>query len=499
MTGAGRPRLPIPVRDELVDLLLGVDELWEDNVRALLESDLRERLSPEFYVPSHSAVRRYVLALLDQCQEHPGGLRKLLEAVRALSPGHYLLDEIADLIALHVPLELLLPAERTALRRLLTGLTVEVDVLALHRAAVGPIGPPLTVPPTDLLAVLDELANTMCPPGQLPPLFVFVEHVACAVDGGGYTAAALRQWNSDVAHRCELPPQLLAVAREGAHSRVEKPPGRPALLVQVEEDGLDPDRYQLSVWLWFDHTACESLFREDRTYELSEIPDVIDRLLLDCGERLPAAEADLTVEFILPHRLLVAPVDNWLISSDSPFRREVGVDFPVVVRSLERLRNRSLSLRAQWRAKWRWLQEQSGQRPGEGVRWVGEEEGADPARLFRELAGEQPVCLAWDRTPTPEHQSADSVLGAAIFAGTPVALWCREDHGAGGHEQAVELLTGGSLLRLPDHALRARQEAGLGGADHCGHHLSLLWDDPSRLPEPDLGLSAPTASGGSTP
>jgi hypothetical protein len=170
-----------------------------------------------------------------------------------------------------------------------------------------------------------------------------------------------------------------------------------------------------------------------------------------------------------------------------------------VVRSLDRLRTTSLPLRQQWRAKWRWLQEHSGLHPEAAVRWMADEDGRDPQRLYRELSGDQPVAVAWPGPPPPGHQEVDSVLGAAVWAGTPVALWCREHHGEGGHLQLADMLAHGPLPRLPDHALRARKEADAPGAadDHCGNHLSLLWDDPSRLPEPRLGLSAPSSTGGS--
>jgi hypothetical protein len=144
------------------------------------------------------------------------------------------------------------------------------------------------------------------------------------------------------------------------------------------------------------------------------------------------------------------------------------------------------------------LQEHSGLHPESAVRWLGDEDGRDPQRLYRELSGDQPVAVAWLGPPPPEHQAADSVLGAAVWAGTPVALWCREHHGEGGHLQLADMLTNRPLPGLPDHALHARMEADAPGAadDHCGNHLSLLWDDPSRLPEPRFGLSAPSSRGG---
>jgi hypothetical protein len=497
---AGRPRLPEPVRNRLVTLLLEVEDLHDPDSRGLVVSELRNRLGPGFDVPMQKSDRLYTIALVEECQRHYGGLRKLVDALRLTSPGHYRVDEAAELVAAHIPLEILHPPERADLRKLLAALTSEVDAASLYRAAAGPLAPPLESAPNDLLGVVDELVNMMTPPGQLPPLLVFVEYLAASVDGRGQTAQALRRWNEDVVRRCELPPQLVAAARESAHFHTTKPGARASLLVQVEEDGLDHNRYQVSVWLWLD-TDSQTLARDDHSYTLSEIPNVVDRALLECGSMLVSDSVEPMVEFILPHRLLMEPVDRWLITQGGPFRSRLGVYYPVVVRSLDRLRTTSLPLRQQWRAKWRWLQEHSGLHPESAVRWMVEDDGRDPQRLYRELTGDQPVAVAWPGPPPPEHQAADSVLGAAVWAGMPVALWCREHHGEGGHLQLTDLLAKGPLPRLPDHALQARREAGAPDAadDHCGHHLSLLWDDPSRLPEPRFGLSAPSATGGSPP
>lgn len=497
---AGRPQLPETVRNRLVALLLDVDELQDASTRGLIASELRNRLGPGFDMPTQLSDRMYTIALVEECQRHYGGLRKLVDALRLFLAGHYLVDEAADLVAGHIPLEILLPAERADLRKLLSPLTSEVDAHSVYRAAAGPLAPPLESAPDDLLGVADELVNMMTPPGQLPPLLNFVEFLAAFVDGRGPSAQALRRWNADVARRCGLPQQLVVVAAENATLYVTKRIGRASVLVQIEEDGLDHNRFQVSVWLWLD-TDSQTLARDDRSYTLEEIRGVIDRALQDCTSLLATHAVEPMVEFILPHRLLAADVDTWLITHGSPFGGRLGVYYPVVVRSLDRLRTTSLPLRKQWQAKWRWLQEHSGLHPESAVRWLGDEDGRDPQRLYRELAGEQPVAVAWHGPPPPEHQAVDSVLGAAVWAGTPVALWCREHHGEGGHLQLTDMLTKGQLPGLPDNALRARKEADAPSAleDHCGNHLSLLWDDPSRLPEPRFGLSAPSSTGGSPP
>ena len=97
MVSAGRPQLPEPVRNRLVALLLEVEDLHDPNTRGLVVSELRNRLGPGFEVPMQKSDRLYTIALVEECQQHYGGLRKLVDALRLISPGHYRVDEAADL------------------------------------------------------------------------------------------------------------------------------------------------------------------------------------------------------------------------------------------------------------------------------------------------------------------------------------------------------------------------------------------------------------------
>lgn len=143
MVSGGRPHLPEPVRNRLVALLLEVEDLHDPDSRGLVVAELRNRLGPAFDVPMQKSDRLYTLALVEECQKHYGGLRKLVDALRLTSPGHYRVDEAAELVAAHIPLEILLPAERADLRKLLAALTSKVDSHSLYRAAAGPLAPPL--------------------------------------------------------------------------------------------------------------------------------------------------------------------------------------------------------------------------------------------------------------------------------------------------------------------------------------------------------------------
>lgn len=73
-------------------------------------------------------------------------------------------------------------------------------------------------------------------------------------------------------------------------------------------------------------------------------------------------------------------------------------------------------------------------------------------------------------------------LNALLYSGVPVVAWSRAGPGPAAAALSA-LFDQAPLGSLPDRVRRARLEAA--DDDHPGRHLTLLWDDPDRLP-PDL-------------
>ena len=88
-------------------------------------------------------------------------------------------------------------------------------------------------------------------------------------------------------------------------------------------------------------------------------------------------------------------------------------------------------------------------------------------------------------------------LEAALRTGIPIMMWRRSDctvpHPPDGHgiflDQLDAELSGTHPDQLPVKVMKLRKAAWsprLGGADHCGRRLTLLWDDPDRGSDPPL-------------
>ena len=221
-----------------------------------------------------------------------------------------------------------------------------------------------------------------------------------------------------------------------------------------------------------------ALSSPDRPIRVSEIAGPVQDLL----NRAAAMAADLTVEFIIPYALLDFPFEQLTYGSKVPV--PIGAVFPVLVRSLERLRD--AFFHPQWRRKWTQLQRESGTG---SVMWL-ERPGEASQHMLPRLEADDTLCVVQAYRPRGDHEE----MRAAVLSGVPAIVWNRDGLPPADFARQVrmELFRAGPL-GLPGHVRRVRREALSSPAppDHLGRCVALLWDDPSRLPEPELRLRAP--------
>ncbi len=273
-----------------------------------------------------------------------------------------------------------------------------------------------------------------------------------------------------------------------------------------------PDSYLTTVWSQRASDYPVALLADDAPQHIDELPRQLEPVLAALRTRLP--QTQLGVEFILPNKLLAAPVDEWVVN-----RKPLGLDHTVVVRSLDRMRYPDeSSVRARWRSKWLQLQRVE-RSPAQLGLFASQQQLESQGREGHDLPG----CLFLDFTPgttvqefTPRLPHGDDALpGAAepmpgsprtgsgtsrevvtqlVRAGVPVMLWPRQNH-ARDVEQVYSLTrtAGVNVLPLSVHELRReRSRSGTGvGSNGPGPGLSLLWDDPDRFPGRPAPLAAP--------
>ncbi|HEX2313224.1 MAG TPA: trypsin-like peptidase domain-containing protein [Thermomonospora sp.] len=290
--------------------------------------------------------------------------------------------------------------------------------------------------------------------------------------------AALARFLVELAGRLDGAPgaALLAWARERLPGIAgPEDAGTASVIVKIEALR-ERDRYRVTLFSLVDgavggaRAPVERHRDEVRAYVEGEIDDLIGTV----AGRVPV------IEFAMPESWLSEPVEEWSLypGEDEP----LGAYHPVVVRDVARMRRGSRQANAfsRWQAAEKagaWTPEPVGCR------------GPDDRTLRSRLAERRDLgALAYGTLPDPAR------LRVALNHGMPVMFWPRRSCPDDRHEDcagdrflgrlAVEV-TGVPPEHLPEQVMKLRARAEAAGSDaHCGRALTMLWDDPRRIPPP---------------
>ncbi|MFF3347293.1 hypothetical protein [Streptomyces sp. NPDC002779] len=332
-----------------------------------------------------------------------------------------------------------------------------------------------------------RLAGENSPPGELPPSMAFLALSADRLmeEGRAEAAEELRRFNRGRAQELCVEDRLA----EWQHSEFPQPPPSlvPAyLMIQFEPDRNEADRYYLSHWRQSDSEGWHPVRGETVHLGRAELPGAVELLIEESEERWADLRQPVILEFVLPWELLNEPVEWWAKDSGHPEPTPLAMDYPVFVRSLERLQ-RAAWHRA-WHHKWRQLKE----RPADSHPHWGRppQDGAYFFHLERELKEDrQAVCLVLSEPPGDDSGTGRREVLAGLRAGVPAMIWHRTDCSDAGFQDAIgEILQDRGLGSLAESVCKWRNDALALGPErwdgHVGRHLAILLDDPERKPGP---------------
>jgi vWA-MoxR associated protein C-terminal domain/vWA-MoxR associated protein middle region 0/Effector-associated domain 2 len=474
----------LSVRDlhRLSDAFLQVPGMQYQDKRNQYLTLLESELDTSLPVERGRDAAHDVFAIVQTCLGYSDGIWALLEILEGFHDHSYPMIYLRHVVRELFPVPLLEKAERNDLRRLLSG--VRITGVAQICDAVAPFGPLLEADPDNLAEVVDDLEDMSCPLGGVPPVLAFVEHLIVRI-GSQSThnpiETSLRMWARHVAERLRISQEAIRRVRAEAATL-----GRQTMYVitDLRPHDLDDDLYLMSVWLQRWREEPVPLHRDDQPRRLPEVPAKLDELL----RRRPALGEqvnELTLEFVLPRRILCCPVDEWEIGGELPY--QLGIVYPVVVRDRDRIGE--TTSHPDWRRKWAWIVANGHLPDAAAVHW--EPDVGGQALLARLLRDERRVCLVLPSPPFPHRRPAFAMLGYGLRAGVPAIVWSRNNWDIA---DLVDRLRNHPLAELPQLALRLRQEANEQhpDMDHVGRHLSLLFDSADRLPPAELPLTEPT-------
>jgi hypothetical protein len=232
---------------------------------------------------------------------------------------------------------------------------------------------------------------------------------------------------------------------------------------------------------------------EEKEYFIADIPQIFQYLVQQSSRELfdlSAKNHELTIEVFLPFELLLHEVDHWKIKLGFRNMTRVGSKHPVVVRSLERVTPTYMKdLWNDWSVRWRKFEQLQQQLHEDVILQVCD---YDTCHLVS-IHSFHPDMVGFIQSyiPSSNDKSLMNILGSIIDTGIPVALWPRpqkiisEQHRVSLEQVIKECLSSD----LPSTIREVRRQASeTGEQTHAGHYLTLLWDDPNRLPPPARAL-----------
>jgi hypothetical protein len=318
------------------------------------------------------------------------------------------------------------------------------------------------VPPADLERAIEQL-HEAAPVDGVPPLLDFAERVARAAP-----SPALQAWV-----KARLAPQQLAEL----DARLAADVGRARLSLWYRDDGAQPCiEGELDV---LDASGGVRTWprAEAKPVTTENVGATIGQWMQAVYTHVGGVAIDLVVELYLPRALLTAAAyDTAIVPIDAGDELRLGEDHPALLRCTDRYKGPTKLSR--WRKHAPKILARLAQAPAERLRWAAAGESADGLRsAFVVEAAAAPVWLGFE----PAVCGSEAPLDVALTEGLPAVVWLRA--GSGG--ESIDALRAGlqDLLKSPLDELPGRLvDWRSNQANGAGKSLSLLLDDPARLP-----------------
>lgn len=490
-------QLRAPIEKKIADLLDSSPALQPAASRQLLARRIHRYSGVPIHVQDYPTSLQWFMGLVEVCTARADGVSMLVSAVADIVADPAATDELTRLheewdaidIADEAP-----PAVWTGLRHDLESLSGE-DVTDAYLAATdNRIG----VPPGHCRNgwhVFVHLAGANTPPNRLPPYLVFLALLAWKLDPR--TQQHVQQWSRR---------RVFGWGRIAELARIQ--PGIPArrtnrttvLIIQFERAPDGPDIFHARWWCQWDSTVDRFLPGEPCLVHRSDLGSFVARAVAAFETELRDLSSEVMVEFIVPMDLFGFAADQVLLEAESVAPKVLVMDYPVVLRSLDRLRN------PHWHRRWhrRWASLVDG--PAHvGVHWSSVRDGDVELVELVELtlsSDERLTTVVLSEPPDAGRRGSVEMI-VALRTGLPGIIWHRGSEPSDEAVEALRRLVSATPLRdLPRrvHDLRLTALRDTRNPEHPGRRLGLVWDDPNRQPERGLAdSSGPGQADGRTP
>ena len=316
--------------------------------------------------------------------------------------------------------------------------------------------------PADLKSAIEQL-HEAAPVDGVPPLVDFAERVARAVP-----SPMLHEWVTS-----RLAPQRLAELA----ARLDADIAHACLSLWYRDDGAQPCiEGELDV---LDAGGGVRAWprAQAKLVTTGDVGKTIGEWMQEVYEHVGSSAINLVVELYLPRALLTATAyDTAIVPLTADEELRLGEDHPALLRCTDRYKGPTKLSRLRKHAPA--ILARLSQAPADRLRWtVSGESSAALRTAFIVESALAPVWLGFD----PAECGNDAPLDVALAEGLPAVVWLR----ANTSEESLKALRSGlqELLKSPLNDLPARLVTWRSKhAGDAGRSLSLLLDDPARLP-----------------
>ncbi len=400
------------------------------------------------------------------------GLRRLAEAITLLFERGTLLAPTPGIVS---------EQQREEILALASQADLSADELRiLYQASLPSSDFPVQPGANSLRTILTHLWDIPRQPDNTIPVLVFVERMIRCINNP-QLVLALKAWINQIA-------PSLGVQQDATQAKLDSKitqttnPDPPHLLVEINIVPNSQNMVWVEMLYWKNEFDIFYLPVEETPYPLKKVSQLLGEALTNLAYDYPDDVSNVMIEFFLPRQLLSCDVDQWIKQNELGIKW--GEDHPVVVRSLERAKEPKEQ--GHWRKKWRRFSELARVANHQRMIHVCHKKKYAPKELYRDLMlSDEKVCLTLTFTPT-DYPDDERLLYEILFAGIPVALWPRSIEGVLGSSDKIRIeieniILDKDLLELP-RLIQEQRLLAIDNSTHLGNYLTLLWDDPNRLP-----------------
>ncbi len=446
----------------------------DPNSRQLLLQELGHALGGALGYRELSVLRPQIVELVTVCVDRPGGLRCLVDCLELLEPGS---DQTIALVRLADEwqvVELFADYDLPWLRGLLSTVDATGELRRLVAEARATPAPPWCRSAWDLFTHLAS-ANSHA---EVPPWLPLLDRLATAVPEA--SVDRMREFVAQLAKDWGVADRI-----EASQPSPPTPVGTAYLVIQFEKYGGDDDTYIMSHWYQWASAVWQPIRGEDRHIPYRDLEAAVDQVINETERRWADQTGTVTIEFVLPWQLINEPVDTWRKELQSRMPSPLTTEYPLVIRSLERIR--ASQWHRVWRSRWQGLAGRDSERQ---LIHCASRHHAD-VQLEATLKRESGIAvLVLSESPTADSVGERQLL-VGLRSGMPAIIWHRTRSSTKDLCQTVASMVGDQasgpgVIGLPHRATRLRQSAWSedpkGLDQHIGHGFVILFDDPDRQP-----------------